>query len=198
MSLKFNEEKHEYTLNGKRLPSVSEVLSTVFGGGYDNVPRDVLNAAAEWGNEIHKAIELEFPLPLNEIQERQYDDFWELFNNTAIIVNRQHEQRVHTDQYAGTLDLLFEASYHTNTGKSFMAIGDIKTTYKLDTERTAWQLSLYANAYEEMTGVVIEKLFVYWLPKRDTVKAERVELQRKSKAEINELLKEFERKTIGA
>ncbi len=187
--LNFDAKKHEYTLNGKRLPSVSQVLRTVFGGGYDGVPSEVLQAAAEWGNEIHKAIELEFPLPLNEIQERQYNDFWELFNQQEVMY-RKHEMRVFTSQYAGTMDLLYKVG-------TSLIIGDIKTTYKLDKDRTAWQLSLYANAYEEMTGEVVEKLFVYWLPKRDKVNSECVELTRKSKAEINELLKEYERR-MGA
>lgn len=193
----FNEENHEYTLNGKRLPSVSEVLSVVFGGGYESVPPEVLKAAAEWGKTIHKAIELEFPLPLNDIQERQYNDFWELFNETGDITKRKHEVRVYTTRYAGTLDLIF-VGIDRATGEQFIAIADIKTTYKLDVDRTTWQVSLYANAYETLTGNKVKRLYVYWLPKRESVKAECVELKRKSKTEIDELLNEYERRTMGA
>lgn len=189
----FNEQEHEYTLNGVRIPSVSEVLDTVLGGGYDNVPQHILDEAAEWGTAVHKAIELSFSLPLNEIQERQYNDFWSLYNNTAIIIDTKHEVRIHTDKYAGTMDLLFEASYDLNYNKSWLAIGDIKTTYNLNVKRTTWQLSAYAWIYEKMTGHKVDKLFVYWLPKRESKKAERRELERKSDEEVEWLFNEYER-----
>lgn len=191
--LKFNEILHEYQLNGERLPSVSEILNTVLGSPYGSVPQHILDNAAEWGTTVHKAIETDFILALNEIQERQYNDFQSLLLNTALIISKEHELRVHYENiYAGTMDLLIEASYHLNYAKAFYIIADIKTTYSLNKDRTAWQLSLYAWAYEKMTGRKIEKLLVYWLPKRKSGSVH--ELERKTDKEIEWLLSEYKKK----
>ena len=52
--LKFNEEWHTYTLNGKILPSVTQLLDD---GTYENVDKEILKYAQERGKIIHKEIE---------------------------------------------------------------------------------------------------------------------------------------------
>lgn len=54
--LKFDAEAHEYTLDGRRLPSVTEVLSIVHD--FSMVPKDMLAAAAEFGQHVHIACDL--------------------------------------------------------------------------------------------------------------------------------------------
>ena len=63
---------------------------------------------------------------------------------------------------------------------------DIKTTASLDKEYLSWQLSLYAYAY----GKEFDKLYAIWLPKKDLGKL--VEIERRSKEEIEKLLKKVE------
>ena len=55
--LKFNEEQHCYTLNGKPLPSVTKLLDD---GSYNNVDPYVLKKACDRGHEIHKELEIYF------------------------------------------------------------------------------------------------------------------------------------------
>ena len=55
--LKFNEETHTYTLNGKELPSVTKLLDD---GTYTNVDPTILQRACDRGHEIHKELELYF------------------------------------------------------------------------------------------------------------------------------------------
>lgn len=57
-NLIFNAEKHEYLEEGIRLPSVTEILQE--GGFIDlsNVRADVLEAARNFGNAVHKMAEL--------------------------------------------------------------------------------------------------------------------------------------------
>jgi hypothetical protein len=54
--LEFNEERHEYTWNGKRVPSVTQALQLL--GGYEGIPMRVLEKAATRGTAVHKATEL--------------------------------------------------------------------------------------------------------------------------------------------
>ena len=53
----FNAEDHTYTLDGKRLPSVTEILRPL--STFDRVPADVLDRAREFGSDVHLACELD-------------------------------------------------------------------------------------------------------------------------------------------
>jgi len=52
--VEFEEENHTYSLNGKTLPSVTQLL----GSSYDYVSKNVLERASQRGLEIHKEIEM--------------------------------------------------------------------------------------------------------------------------------------------
>ena len=52
--VEFNEEWHTYTLDGKILPSVTQMLDD---GTYDNIDKDVLKYAQDKGTIVHKEIE---------------------------------------------------------------------------------------------------------------------------------------------
>jgi len=52
--LDFNEEWHTYTLNGKIIPSVTQLLDD---GTYENIDKDVLKYAQDKGTIVHKEIE---------------------------------------------------------------------------------------------------------------------------------------------
>jgi hypothetical protein len=55
-ALTFDAEAHRYTLNGKRVPSVTQVLSVL--EDWDKVPWDVLEAARVFGSHVHDAVDL--------------------------------------------------------------------------------------------------------------------------------------------
>ena len=55
--LEFKEETHTYTLNGKVLPSVTQLLDD---GSYKNVDPETLKKSCDRGHEIHKELELYF------------------------------------------------------------------------------------------------------------------------------------------
>lgn len=52
----FNEERHEYTLDGVLLPSVTRIIKPL--SGYGDIPEGVLAKAAARGRAVHRAIEL--------------------------------------------------------------------------------------------------------------------------------------------
>jgi len=55
--LTFDHEHHIYRLNGVVMPSVTQVISAAGLSNYDHVPADVLQAACEFGANVHKACE---------------------------------------------------------------------------------------------------------------------------------------------
>lgn len=61
--LQFNAERHEYTVNGVIIPSVTTVLSSILGG-----PPDTHNvrAAAERGTIVHETVALDLAGDLDE------------------------------------------------------------------------------------------------------------------------------------
>lgn len=58
MKIDFNAEKHEYTVDGVKVPSVSEILSPLSAERYKEIDRWTLDSAADRGKRIHKACEL--------------------------------------------------------------------------------------------------------------------------------------------
>ena len=178
--LEFNEEKHEYLLDGVALPSVTTILSeTIFENKYEGVDEETLKKAAEKGTYIHQEIQ--------DYVEKGEIGFTEELGNFIEIVksnnltNIKSETMTTNKEIAGTIDIIA-----TMGEKRILA--DIKTTYKLDREYVSWQLSIYADIYEEETGEKIDELYAIWL-RDDEYKFQKVE--RKSKEDISNVLISF-------
>ncbi len=108
--LVFNEASHTYTLDGKLLPSVTQVLKAL-PSPYLHVDPDVLEQAAEIGRAVHWIIEHEV---LGDLEEALVDfhllpylDQWRDFRRTSGFEVYLSEARVYSERYryAGTLDL---------------------------------------------------------------------------------------------
>lgn len=135
--IEFNEEKHEYTLNGKKLISVTQLMKKHgLATNYDNVPVEVLKNKAQRGSLVHKEIEEYLKDKKFGFTDELYE-FIEYLKNNKNINALRSEFIVHNDIVAGTVDLLIQE------GES-LVIADIKTTTKLHKEAIRWQLSIYA------------------------------------------------------
>lgn len=135
--LEFNEKNHEYTLDGKKLISVTQLMQKHgLAPSYAGVSSEVLNAKAERGTLIHEEIEL-----YNKKGQIGFTDEMALFkeyiekNKVKVL---ESELRLHNDIVAGTCDLIL------NYGIGYLTIADIKTTYTLHLDAVSWQLSIYA------------------------------------------------------
>lgn len=134
--LEFNEEKHEYTLNGKKLISVTQLMQKHgLAPSYAGVSSEVLNAKAERGTLIHKEIE-DFNKSGAIGFTDEMDQYKEYIKSKDVEV-LESEHRVNNDIVAGTVDLVL--NYNGN-----IVVADIKTTYQLHLESVKWQLSIYA------------------------------------------------------
>ena len=58
MTIEFNEEKHIYTVDGKRYPSVTDICSPITTDHYGDINPTVLEMAARRGTAVHEATEL--------------------------------------------------------------------------------------------------------------------------------------------
>lgn len=137
--LEFNEEKHEYTLNGKKLISVTQLMQKHgLATSYAGVSTEVLQAKAERGSLIHKEIE-----DFNKSGAIGFTDemaqFKEYIESNKINVVAS-EMILNNDIVAGTCDLILDDSNQ-------IVIADIKTTYELHKESVSWQLSIYCYLY---------------------------------------------------
>ena len=137
--LKFDERNHEYTLDGKKLISVTQLMRKHnLAPSYDGIDQRVLEKKAEYGSFIHEEIdkwikhkELGFSVECQEFID------YEKTHNMEIVAN---EYQVHNDIVAGTLDLMY-----VENGTPIIA--DFKTTYKIHKESVSWQLSIYLYLY---------------------------------------------------
>lgn len=153
-TLEYDDETHTYIVDGLIVPSVTQILKVKFGNKYEYVKRDVLEAAAERGTAIHKAVENYCKGGVPTCQEAknfrwlkyQYD-FNVLENEAPIIIFKDD-----TPVAAGRLDLVIDIGEYT-------AIADIKTTSTLDKEYLAYQLNLYRLGYMQSYGIQVHELY---------------------------------------
>jgi len=129
--IKFDAVNHKYTLNGKDLISVTQLLKKHnLSDDFSFVDAEVLQKAADKGTMIHQEIEdyvLSGVIGFTE-ELGQYIKFTNEHNLKAT----DAEVRVHNDWLAGTIDQI---------GDDFIL--DIKTGSSVTLDVVRWQLSLY-------------------------------------------------------
>ena len=125
--LQFDPVSHRYTLGGREVPSVTQLLQVL--DQYEGVPPHVLEAAREFGVHVHLACELWDRGTLDEAaldpNLRLYLDGWRKFRgDTGFIPTHIEERVLHRPmRYAGTLDRL-------GTLRGRPALVDIKSGMK--------------------------------------------------------------------
>lgn len=172
MTIVFNEENHSYTINGKAVKSVTQIVKMVLGNQYSNVPPEVLNKASEYGTKIHKLIEEH-----NELEEVNLEEL-DMYERNAIKqyflikdfdVKDKEILLGYKELYAGTCD-----------GVGDKIIYDIKTTRNLNKDYLSLQLSLYLLAYDE-ENYSDYKAYCLWIPKEKVGQKVEIELYKKDR-----------------
>ncbi len=157
IDLVFNEERHEYRLNGRIVPSVTDVLQPLLM--LDGIPWATLEAARIFGGHVHLGChyhntgELEWTT-LDDRLASYIRGYLKFLADTSFVVLAS-EERVASVKcgYAGTLDL---RGMLRGRGKNpRRALIDIKSTATLP--RTVGpQTAGYSNAYTEMTSEKVD------------------------------------------
>lgn len=162
--LVFNEDKHQYSVNGLVLPSVTNIMKPLTTELYRSIDEAVLEKAAKRGSSVHYATEL-FDLygaEEIELENRGYLEAYKKFKKDyQVEVIEVEKQLFHPTLYfAGTLDRIVKIN-----GKRVLL--DIKTTEKIHKELVSIQVS----AYQEMAsknGIEVDELAVLKLNKNGT------------------------------
>lgn len=144
-TLEYYDDDHLYLVDGKIVPSVTQVLSHKFGSKYNGVPTEVLKERASEGTRVHEAIErlcktgemADLPEVKNFLFLQKAFKFEVVDNEVPVILFHAQEPIC-----AGRLDLVIK----TDEG---LGLADIKRTSVLDRDYLFYQLNIYKIAYEQ-------------------------------------------------
>ena len=172
--ISFDEQKHVYTLDGRELISVTQLMKKHgLAPDYSAVSQEVLTAKAERGSLIHK--EIEDYIKNNEIGFTEELGAFIRYIATKNVKIRASETIVYNDIVAGTLDLLLD--YNNE-----LVIADIKTTSTLHKDAVSWQLSIYAY----LLGNDVQRGQAFHFDNEGQLKV--VDIPLKPRAEIEKLM----------
>ena len=162
--ISYNEEKHEYTLEGTVVPSVTQLAKQF--SGLDTTWLESHPEFAERGTEIHNQLAAYFTDGVEPTDEKAI--------SIAERIDRSEKQECEvlvynkTLQYAGTADMV------VREGKKILAIVDFKSSDNTSTRNRNYytcQLNLYRLALEDMgadvsqvTMVVVNPYHMHYVP----------------------------------
>ena len=156
MEIKFDENLHKYTVDGKEVISVTQLLQKHrITPSYDSVDKELLRVASERGTLIHEEVEKWIEsgeCGFTEEAEKICDYLFERADEKSKIIS---EQMVANDVVAGRFDVLY-------THAKKLVLTDIKTGNTKHLFGWSWQLSLYKYLYEKMYGKEIDSLQILW------------------------------------
>ena len=151
----FNKENHTYTLDGKILISVTQLMRKHgLAPDYSGINEAVLQRKAERGTLIHE--EIERYIKHGELGFTSEQDDFIGFAKELGLKNMRSEQIVNNDLVAGTIDLMAERVAGKATIK---VLADYKTGTTVDKEAVRWQLSLY----ERLSGEKFDEFYAFHL-----------------------------------
>lgn len=108
--LTFDEAKHEYRLDGRVVPSVTQVLGAVYRDVYAGIPAEVLARKAALGQAVHRVIQL-FLLErldtstVHASVEPYFESWLQWWATTEYqVFQAEHQFYNQAGGYAGTID----------------------------------------------------------------------------------------------
>lgn len=158
MTLEFNEEKHIYRVDGKVVPSVSEILEFAKMPLMKDIPKYILDIASDRGTRIHKATE---NIDAEIEEEIDYDiepyvTAYKLFLAEYSPLWLYRELMLTNGKYAGTLDSVGIVA-------DKLALGDYKSTSKVDLISHFAQLIKYRQLWVETGHKDVDDMFILYL-----------------------------------
>ena len=162
--VKFVEDGHYYVNSkGILIPSVTDLVDFHFQGTYSNVPKNILEAKAQYGTTLHEMLQEydEGKINLDMLHYSKIDpnlksslnQYAELKKRFIIYPVKQEEIVDYKEKYAGRYDKLDKDKI----------LWDVKTTSKKYEDKWSCQLGYYYLAL----GLEKEVGYVIWLPKKE-------------------------------
>lgn len=180
--VRFDQEAHTYqnTETGAMLKGITGTLiHRLFPDKYKDIPKYILDRAAERGTQAHEELELINSLGITPTSEegRNYKALAEANNLCYLASEYTVSDLTH---YATNIDVIYEA------GSNVVDIADYKTTSRFDKESVSWQLSICAYMLElNNPDVRVRRLYGIWL-RGETAKL--IEVERHPDDEVRALM----------
>ena len=141
----FNEEEHTYLLGDKYLSGITLMLQRqFFPTEFEGIPKNVLDAAAQYGTDVHKSCE-DFDMNWTNDGTVEVADYIQLCKDNGLTHECSEYLVTDGENYASMIDKVYRVS------EDKFDLGDIKTysTMTADKlEKARWQLSIYAYLFE--------------------------------------------------
>lgn len=157
----FNAEDHTYLLGDKYLSGITPVLQRqFFPTEFEGIPKHIVDAAAEYGTQVHKSCEDFDHSWINDgtVEVQDYIQICKDYN-----LNPSASEYTVTDgkDYASQIDKVYRVNEDT------FDLADIKTYGQMTAdklEKARWQLSTYAALFElQNKKAKVRNLFVLHL-----------------------------------
>jgi len=185
----FDEERHTYTLGGKKLSGVTGMIHKVLGlGTYpdasERVKREFIPLAGRYGKRVHKSIEAYDKTGEKNVEyapEVITNDYGDKLNCPAHDVTDELNAYIgfKNSRGARTLANEFTVSDEAKFASQVDVVWEINgKVWLVDTktnnvqaypggepalrEYLSWQLSVYAHLFERQTGVEVSGLLGFW------------------------------------
>lgn len=172
MKIDFDEEKHEYSVGGVKVPSVSEILAPLSAERYGELNPWMLKAAAAKGTAVHEACEL-IDYGVDPDEDAEIDGYLVAYQGFLLdheVSWQEIEKVVSYIRASGELPLFCGTIDRFGDVDGKRAVVDIKTYASLSTDAqlaASCQTALYADAIESRGGEV-EKRYILHLKKDGT------------------------------
>ncbi len=152
----FIKDGHTYWLGDKQLFGITGVLSRqLFKNKYAGVSDDMLKRKAEYGTEIHEALQLYDDFGI--IDRKEVEWYADLVDEVGFDVIENEYLVTDYDYYASGIDKVISL-------EGEVCLADVKTTYVLDEEYLSWQLSIYKYLFNILNpDIEIGGLYAIWI-----------------------------------
>lgn len=145
--LTFNEQEHQYYINGKPAISATQLIELIYPFDKTNLNHNVLESAMNRGSYIHSCIEQFIELGIDNCKEHRpyFEAFLEWYKSAKQENDKWYsEKQLYSEKYmvAGTTDLIIV----NDTTKTLTFI-DFKTNTSIVPKKVALQLTIYRLLY---------------------------------------------------
>jgi hypothetical protein len=189
----FIKNPHSYIdENGVILMGVTSLMKKHgLTANYDNIPEEILIAAARKGSIVHEDCEL--GVEFDSYNTPQGKAYGKLLKEKGIEVIATEYLVSDNEIIATQIDVVFKYN-------SKLYVGDLKNTQKLHTEPLKWQLSIGQYLFEKQTGIKVEGRAAFWFNRNKQREfnehsiCEFIEFDEIPKSEINAL---FDAESLG-
>lgn len=160
--LVFMEEPHEYYLDGVQLSGITSIIQKLFPTEYEGVSSNILNAAQNYGKDIHKKLENHDVLWDSDMDSIELQDYISICKENGLVHEASELLISDGKEVASAIDKVYRVSDDT------FSIADVKCLYGKITgeklERCRWQLSIYRMLFlQNFPGAKVDKLMIIHL-----------------------------------